>query len=299
MTPDAYVSTRKVGAAEVTLLLEGYGPYPVDLNVPEEVWRPEVPEADAAGNVVIATGGAYIRLGGASIVVDPGLDDPDSPAAPVVETVFQGWTFTPGMQAGLEQIGVQPEAVDYVLITHAHFDHCLGLTTLRGGAEAPRFPNARYLLDAADWAMHFGPDDTPHPLPPSPFVAVNDDMRRRLLHIRKAGLLDLVTGDVAVVPGLEFIPAPGESPGHRAVRLESDGAVFWHLGDIAHYAVEFSHLDWLAPRRRDPVAMEATRRAIFPRLVAEDALVAWSHAPFPSWGHVVADGEGYRWVGGR
>src|SRR5688572_8185258 len=69
-TPTAYISTRKVGEAEITLILEGVGSYGVELNVPEEVWRPETLEADPAGKVTLASGGALIRLGDALIVMD-------------------------------------------------------------------------------------------------------------------------------------------------------------------------------------------------------------------------------------
>ena len=42
-------------------------------------------------------------------------------------------------------------------------------------------------------------------------------------------------------------------------------------------------------------AMLASRQRVFPRIVADDALVTWSHARFPGWGRIVAAGDGYRW----
>lgn len=291
-----YLSTHQVGDAEVTLILEGSGPFPVELNVSEAIWRPAVPEADADGMVTMSSGGAFIRIGNASIVVDPGLDDPGTPAARVTETVFAGWQFTRGFQAGLAEMGVQNEAVTHVVITHAHFDHCLGVAVERDGVMVPRFPNARYVLDRADWDYHFTPEGEQRPLAPSPFAAVNQIMRDRLQAVMDAGLVDLVDGEVEVVPGVTTIPTPGETPGHRAVRIESTGAICWLLGDIVHYAVEFEHPDWLLPVRRDAEAMLASRQRVLPRIVAENALVNWSHAPFPGWGRIVRAGDGYRWV---
>lgn len=292
---EGYLSTRRIGDAEMTLILEGVGPFPVELNVSESVWRPAVPEADADGNVTLGSGGAYLRIGDASIVIDPGLDDPGTPASRATETVFAGWTFTPGFQAGLAELGVANDAVTHVAITHAHFDHCLGVVVERDGNLVPRYPNARYLLDAADWDLHFTADGEQRPLVASPFAAVNQVMRDRLQFIMQAGLLDLVDGDHEIASGVTTIPTPGETPGHRAIRIESNGVVCWHLGDIAHYAVEFEHLDWLIPIRRDAEAMLASRQRILPQIVAEDALVTWSHARFPGWGKIVAVDGGYRW----
>jgi glyoxylase-like metal-dependent hydrolase (beta-lactamase superfamily II) len=290
-----YLSTRRVGDAVVTLILEGSGPYPVELNVPEQVWRPAVPEADAGGNITLYSGGAHIRLGAASIVVDPGLDDPGTPTSEMTEDVFKGWSFTPGFQAGLAELGIANDDVTHVIVTHTHFDHCLGVTTARNGMQVPRFPNARYLLDQADWDNHFTPDGEQRPLAVSPFSRVNSQMRERLQVIQRAGLLDLSGGDREVTPGMTLVPTPGESPGHRAIRIESAGSVFWHLGDLVHYAVEFEHTDWLTPTRRDAPAMLASRERVLPRIVAEDALVSWSHASFPGWGRIVAAGDGFRW----
>jgi glyoxylase-like metal-dependent hydrolase (beta-lactamase superfamily II) len=293
-----YLSTRQVGDADVTLILEGSGPFPVQLNVPEDIWRPAVPDADADGNIAMSSGGALIRIGDAAIVVDPGLDDPGTPAARVTETVFAGWSFTPGFQAGLTELGVQNDAVTHVIITHAHFDHCLGIGIERDGGLVPRFPNARYLLDRADWDFHFTPEGEQRPLAPGPFAAVNQVMRDRLQAVMDAELVDLVEGEVAVVPGVTTIPTPGETPGHRAVRIESGGAVCWLLGDLVHYAVEFEHPTWLTPIRRDAEAMVASRERVLPQIVAEDAIVNWSHAPFPGWGRVASTDRGFRWVEG-
>ncbi len=296
MATAEYLSTRRVGDADVTLILEGAGPFPVDLNVPEATWRSAVPEAAPDGTITLSTGGAFVRLADAAIVIDPGLDDPGTPAMEQVERVFVNWSMTPGFQAALAELGVSNDAVTHVIITHAHFDHFLGVAVERDGTLVPRFPNARHLLDRADWDLHFTPDGEQRPLAASPFVEVNRTARERLQLIMRAGLLDLVTGEHEVVPGVTTVPAPGESPGHRAVRVASNGAVWWHLGDLAHYAVEFEHPDWLTPTRRDADAMLSSRQRILPRAVADDGLVSWSHAPFPGWGRVVAVDAGYRWV---
>ncbi|MET8763561.1 MBL fold metallo-hydrolase [Lentzea sp. NPDC004782] len=61
-----------------------------------------------------------------------------------------------GLLGGLARVGVSPQDVDVVVNTHIHVDHGGGNTVDAGGEWVPAFPNAEYLIPAADDA-HFGP----------------------------------------------------------------------------------------------------------------------------------------------
>jgi glyoxylase-like metal-dependent hydrolase (beta-lactamase superfamily II) len=145
----------------------------------------------------------------------------------------------------------------------------------------PRFPRARHYLGRADWEGNPG-RDTP-----------GSDLDR-LERIDQLGLLERVDGEREIVPGVTIIPAPGESPGHQVVRLESAGEVFYVLGDIVHHACEVEHLAW-GPPHSDVQALTAVRERIFSTVAREEALLVTAHEPFPPWGRIVPAGDGYRW----
>ena len=48
-------------------------------------------------------------------------------------------------------VGVRPEEITHVLITHAHYDHFAGVAVERDGRYVARFPQARHLIGRADW----------------------------------------------------------------------------------------------------------------------------------------------------
>lgn len=139
MARESYVSSRRFGDATVTLISEGTFPWRLAIEAPENEWRQAMPDADADGAVPLGVTAVHLRLGDASVLIDPGLGEGS-------ETVFPGLQRTPGLLAGLESIGVQPEAITHVLITHAHDDHYMGLTTERDGQRVAIFPNARHLI---------------------------------------------------------------------------------------------------------------------------------------------------------
>jgi glyoxylase-like metal-dependent hydrolase (beta-lactamase superfamily II) len=219
-------------------------------------------------------------------VVDPGMDDPDSRWQRDRARVWPNWPVTrsPGLAAAMADLTIEPEDVTHVLITHPHVDHYPGVTVERGDDLVARFPNARHFIGRADWEGNPSRKD-----PDSDLV--------RLELVDRMGLLDLVDTEREIVPGVTMHAAPGESPGHCIVRVESAEETFYALGDLVHLAVEVEQPTW-GPPHVDLNAMTTSRRRWFPQIAAEAALVVSAHEPFPPWGRIVADGIGFRWERG-
>jgi glyoxylase-like metal-dependent hydrolase (beta-lactamase superfamily II) len=245
--------------------------------VPEAEWRRALPEADAQGELSSDMNVFHVALGAASVLVDTGFGD-----APELYLKRAPHWRSPGIVAGLATIGVHPADVTHVLFTHAHFDHILG-STLGGDATAARFPRARHLIHRADLEIDEARDGGRSP------------QRDQFGALERLGLLDLVDGDVTVAPGIDLLHAPGESPGHSVVRVRSAGVTFYHLGDLFHFAAEVEHLDWLIAGR-DPIALPNSRQRFVDEAAASNALLVFSHSPFPCWGRIVQAGAGQRWV---
>ncbi len=282
----SFIDTRRVGDATVTVVSEGELFWAPRFPVPEPEWRRAMPEADADGRVWLGLNVVIIRLENALIVVDPGMDDPESDWQRERPQVWPDWDVrrTPGLATALVELALAPEDVTHVVITHPHGDHYPGVVVTRDGNVVPRFPRARHFLGLADW------DGNPDRSAPSSDLG-------RLELIDRLGLLELVEREREIVPGVTILPTPGESPGHCIVRLESAGEVCYVLGDIVHHACEVEHSDW-GPPHADPDALVDTRNRIFPTLAREGALFVTAHEPFPPWGRIVVAGDGYRWQRG-
>ncbi len=283
-----YVQSRRVGDVTVTAINDGMLLLPLELTVPEEVWRQEI-NADAEARVpmdihvlLVQTGDA--TGGGATILIDAGLDDPGSRWDVTFLEAWHGSARTPGVGAGLASIGIRPEDVTHVLLTHVHFDHVIGLAVERDGRLVPRYPKARVLLGRADWEN-------------APEEHLEPEARARIRAIEQASLLDLVDGEREVVPGVMMMPAPGESPGHSMIRVSSNGEVLYAVGDLFHHRSEVEHLDWMVPWANQE-QMRSSRRTLLADVASTStgALVVFTHENFPPWGCIVGDEVGgYRW----
>jgi glyoxylase-like metal-dependent hydrolase (beta-lactamase superfamily II) len=282
LAPSAYVTARQFGEATVTIISDGYIRGKVALPLPEATWRPAIPEADAEGLISYGLNFLHIKSGDASIVVDPsGLDDPTSGMVESFAKHYPEYGLTPGLEAGLASIGVSTDDITHVLITHGHGDHFRGMITERNGKQVPRFANARYFVGAGDWEMG---------------AQARPDNARTLCYgtVEAAGQLQTVATDREVAPGVTMMPAPGESPGHCLIRVRSGVERFYYLGDLFHYAAEVAYLEWQDPGR-DPVAMRVSRQRLLDEVADTNAILLYTHSPFPGWGRIVSTPTGYRW----
>ncbi|MFD8147177.1 MBL fold metallo-hydrolase [Streptomyces sp. NPDC059708] len=249
--------TLVLGDVEITRVIEARGPFAAapDL-VPDagaELWKENEdwlapdhwqPDADLA---VLALQTWVLRSGGRTVLVDTGVGNGrERPGAPHFHQ-RQG-TFMEDLAAA----GVRPEEVDVVVNTHLHADHVGWNTVDAGGEWVPAFPNARYLIPAADDA-YFGPRGGYGGGAREIDRLVYEDS---VAPVHRAGQADLWEGSHRIDGHLTLEAAPGHTPGSSVLRLASgsDRAVF--VGDMLHSPVQV-----LRPSRNSCFCMDAARAA--------------------------------------
>ncbi len=282
-TESEYVSQRQVGDAVVTVISEGTLSWAPKFPVPEAEWRAAMPDADESGSVPLALNVAHVKIGDASILLDPGCDVPGSAWQDEFAHRFGAVTRTPGLLPALDSLGIEPEQITHVLITHGHGDHVAGLAVERDGVMVPRFPNARHYIGKADW------DGNPQRDNP------DSEISRYLGTVERENLLEVVDAETEIVPGVTMIPAPGETKGHSVIRVDSNGERFFYLGDLFHHAAEIANIGWVSPGR-DAEAMRASRQRVLDESIPTGAICVYSHEPFPAWGRIEEQSGQPRWV---
>lgn len=213
------------------------------------------PHLDADGKLPGRFAALLIEAAGGLVLVDAGL----GPFAGDLEA---------GLLAGeLEALGIRPEDVRTVVLTHGHADHAGGLLTHNGTIA---FPAARHVVHARELAFWRSPAARELP------GEAGEPARVAFAALGDAGLLDPVEDDVMVGDGVRTLDAPGHTPGHLAVVINDE--LLW-AGDAIVAAANVPHPEWVSTADMDPEVNLGTRRALLARAADDRLLLAGAHLP--------------------
>jgi len=186
----------------------------------------------------------------------------------------------------LRALGVAPEEIETIFLTHLHPDHSNGLVDDAGHAV---YPNAEIVLHETEAGFWLDRD---------PSSGESERVRR---NIAKAAVTTApyrkrmhTVREGEAMPGISALRLAGHTPGHTGWLIQSgkEGLLIW--GDVVHLAsIQIAHPDTPLVYDVDPQAACATRKRMFDRVAADKLKVGGMHLDFPGFGHVVRKGAGY------
>ena len=160
---------------------------------------------------------------GSWLLWDTGTDDAliREPGGRIIAHGIRG-TVRRTVRSQLEEIGLAPDDVGTIALSHAHFDH-VGNCRL--------FPKARWVAQKREYDDMFGPDPEGFGYDPGLYATMRDNP------------VDLVEGDCDVFGdgAVRMIFTPGHTRGHCSllIRLPRSGPVLLS-GDMAHNRENFA-----------------------------------------------------------
>lgn len=193
----------------------------------------------------------------------------------------------------MQATGYRPEDIDFVVCTHLHHDHCGWNTQLRGGEWVPTFPNARYIMQQAEYDR-WGRDVGRYP----PFPYNDGVFERSLRPVVEAGLAELITGSHRLTAGLRVDPAPGHTLAHQMLYLESAGRHAFFTGDTFHHPIQLAEPTLPFGNAEDQAQVEAMRRKLVDLSIELDALLIAAHSQAPYTVRAVRENGTVRFIAG-
>ena len=258
----------KIGRFEALLLSDGtfrldggamYG------TVPRSLWcRHESP--DEKNRIPLALGCLLIRTpSGRNVLVDAGLSSKYDANAKFKTIYAVDRSVT--LRDELKARGLAPADIHLVINTHLHFDHAGGDTEFDdAGRPVPAFPNARYLIQKDEW------EDANHPHERN----AASYMEENFAPLEDKKVLELVSGDYEIEPGLRVTRSGGHTRGHQCVTIESEGQTAIYLGDLVPTRAHVP-LPYIMGYDLYPVDTLECKRKFYVEALAKDWTLLFQH----------------------
>ena len=183
--------------------------------VPKPIWS-ALAEPDKSNRIALQTNCLLLDDGSQKVLIETGFGEKWSDKERAIYDLERRTVID-----ALGEVGCEPEQINFVIVTHLHFDHAGGLTVLDSSGEAiPAFPNAKIITQQAEW------DDA---------QANKSTMTRTYLRTHLDPIADrvqLVDGEKELLPGIVVWPMVGHTWGQQAVRFDDGNGIVCFPGDV-------------------------------------------------------------------
>jgi glyoxylase-like metal-dependent hydrolase (beta-lactamase superfamily II) len=238
--------------------------------VPRPLWSRFV-ASDERGRILCRLNLLLIEAGGKRILVETGTGVRMAPKDREIKGVEGGDPV-----AALRAVGEDPSTIDFVVVTHLHYDHAGGMVEAAG---RPAFPNARYVVQRDDAEAAHGDE-----------LRVQGIMEVEQLDIiRAAGQLAEVQGEVELVEGVRVVRTGGHTRGSQAVLIgghrpggragdPTERAVLW--GDLIPTRWQVP-VRWTSAYDDYPIEAIEVRNELLAKALGEGWWSYFTHDPGP------------------
>jgi glyoxylase-like metal-dependent hydrolase (beta-lactamase superfamily II) len=250
-------------------------------NAPKAMWERWIPP-DERNRIPLACRCLLVRDGTRSILLETGIGAFFDPAMRERYGVVEPHHV---LVASLAELGVAPDDVDVVVLSHLHFDHAGGALTAWAPDTAPAlvFPRATYVVGAEAWQRTV----SPHARDRASFIPGLTEL------LSRSGRLELAAGDrsIALGDGFRFHRSSGHTPGLLLTEIEMPGGAVVFAADLIP-GKAWVHLPITMGYDRYPELLIDEKAALLGDLVARGGRLFFTHDPAIAMGTVARDDRG-------
>ncbi|TDD34321.1 MBL fold metallo-hydrolase [Actinomadura sp. KC06] len=231
-------------------------------------WMPAVGVTDPDAPFTVTFGGFVVTGDGHVTVVDAGYGHRAHE--------IPGLAGAGEMPSALTALGIGPDDVDQVVLTHLHADHCGWLT--KDDAGALTFPNATVLVNEREHA--YWTSDEVDAIAFNRGVA--GEVRTRLRAVEDAGRLHTFDGELRLSGAMTVLPTHGHTPGHVSVLVADGDEAAILAGDVLHHPAHVDHPCWLPSVEYEPSESIRSRKRLAALAADRNAKILAPHFPVPT-----------------
>jgi glyoxylase-like metal-dependent hydrolase (beta-lactamase superfamily II) len=245
--------------------------------VPKPLWEKSNPP-DAQNRITLAARALLLKGAGRTVLVDTGNGAKFNDK---LRTIYRMERGPSDLVASLAAFGVAPDDVTDVILTHLHFDHAGGSTTLVNGEPVPTFPRARYHVQAEHWRAAQSPTERDR----ASFFP--DDF----LPLRARDVLEFTDGEGEVLPGIGVRLVHGHTSALQCPVISDGRETLFFCADLVPTSSHIP-LPWIMAYDLRPLVTLEEKRRILSEAAGGGWIMFFEHDPFVAAARLVRTDKG-------
>lgn len=191
---------------------------------------------------------------------------------------------TSNVRTNLEIFDINPADVDYVILTHLHYDHSAGSTFINEDfGTTITFPNAQYLVQQSEWDYAIAEQKNRQTATGAEYRM--DEMYRLAAENR----FHFINREkFELIPGIDILYTGGHTPGHQIVRISDQEKSAYYPGDLI--PTEY-HLNHSAMKQMDynPIQVKKIKTLLLKEAFSSGSYLFFYHSLFKKNGKLARD----------
>jgi glyoxylase-like metal-dependent hydrolase (beta-lactamase superfamily II) len=184
--------------------------------VPKPLWSKKYPHNEN-NQIELRTDPILVQANGLNILIETGIGNGKLDEK---RRRNYGVTSESKVEDNLKQLGLSAADINYILMTHLHFDHASGLTKQDGAEMVPVFPNAKIITSQVEWEEMRNPN-----------IRSNNTYWKENWQAITNYVIPF-EGETEITPGIKMIHTGGHSDGHCIILIENGSEQLVHMADL-------------------------------------------------------------------
>lgn len=232
--------------------------------IPKPLWQKFNP-ADDQNRVTLGARSLLLENGKRKILIDTGIGEYWDEK---FKSIYRFDRIENTLSDSLKKLNITKDEITDVILTHLHFDHTGGSTTLINGKWEPAFPNANYYVQKEHYEWAVNPSDRDR----ASFV------QNRFVPLFEHGLLKLVDKNYKVDEEFDFKIINGHTFAQQMVKISDGTNTLLYCGDLLPFSSHIP-LPYIMGYDLQPLVTLKEKKDLYPQAIYENWILFFEHDP--------------------
>ncbi len=233
--------------------------------IPKSLWQKSNPP-DEKNRIPLVTRNLLLTSESKKILIDTGMGDKWDVRSKEIYRIDQSEN---SMESSLKSIGITPEGITDVILTHLHFDHAGGGVKHENGKFIPAFPNAKYHVQKRNYEWAVSPSERDS----------GSYIKKNFIPLMDEGVLNLIDGEQNFDNEIEFMIVNGHTFAQQILKISDSSNTILYCADMFPTSSHVS-LPYVMGYDLQPLVTVEEKKKILPVAIEENWKLFLEHDPY-------------------